>query len=91
MTYSIGFRAPTHNELAAELLQRLAEFGEESGDGLNPGTAAVRRRRTFTVIPDQPATATPAALPADLAAFAGRAVEDALKDPLALAAPWANT
>jgi 50S ribosomal protein L16 3-hydroxylase len=35
--------------------------------------------------PEQAATATPAALPASLAAFAGQALEEALKDPLALA------
>jgi 50S ribosomal protein L16 3-hydroxylase len=32
MTYSIGFRSPGRGELAAELLQRLAEFSED-GDG----------------------------------------------------------
>lgn len=75
MTYSIGFRAPGHSELAAELLQRLAEFSEDDRE------AAPRLYRD----PDQAATATPAALPADLTAFAGQALQDALRDPLALA------
>lgn len=84
MTYSIGFRAPARGELAAELLQRLAEFSE---DGKEEGASVGRRG---TKVPDmyrdpgQDATATPAALPADLAAYASQAVQDALKDPLAL-------
>jgi 50S ribosomal protein L16 3-hydroxylase len=85
MTYSIGFRAPRHNELAAELLQRLAEFSEEDGDASASGSGRKAKAPGFYRDPDQPATATPAALPASLAAFAGQAVEEALKDPLALA------
>ncbi|WP_411881222.1 JmjC domain-containing protein [Polaromonas sp. YR568] len=84
MTYSIGFRAPGRGELAAELLQRLAEFSE---DGEEEGTPAARRGAKAPDMyrdPGQDATATPAALPADLAAFAVQAVQDALKDPLAL-------
>lgn len=80
MTYSIGFRAPGRGELAAELLQRLAEFSEEGDDADGRRTKAPDMYRD----PRQEATATPAALPADLAAFASQAVQDALKDPLAL-------
>lgn len=80
MTYSIGFRAPGRGELAAELLQRLAEFSEEGDDADGRRTKAPDMYRD----PGQDATATPAALPADLAAFASQAVQDALKDPLAL-------
>ncbi len=72
MTYSIGFRAPGRSELAAELLHRLAEFSED-------GAPKIYRD------PGQAATATPAALPEGLARFAGQAVLEALKDPLALA------
>ncbi|SFC68977.1 50S ribosomal protein L16 3-hydroxylase [Polaromonas sp. OV174] len=84
MTYSIGFRAPAQTELAAELLHRLAEFSEDAAEpdaedsGLPAGAPRLYRD------PGQAATATPAALPADLAAFAGQAVLEALKDPLAL-------
>jgi len=80
MTYSIGFRAPGRGELAAELLQRLAEFSEEGDDADGRPTKAPDMYRD----PGQDATATPAALPAGLAAFASQAVQDALKDPLAL-------
>ncbi|MDB5752933.1 MAG: hypothetical protein JWP65_3354, partial [Ramlibacter sp.] len=71
-TYSIGFRAPDRAELARELLQRLSD---DAGD-LGP-----RLYRD----PAQPATDTPGAIPATLAAFAGDAVAAALKDPSALA------
>lgn len=84
MTYSIGFRSPGRGELAAELLQRLAEFNEDDGKS---DASAGRRAKTPEIYrdPGQDATATPAALPVDLAAFARQAVQDALKDPLALA------
>lgn len=85
MTYSIGFRSPGRSELAAELLQRLAELSEDEKEA----NASTGRRSTKAPDiyrdPGQDATATPAALPADLAAYAGQAVQDALKDPLALA------
>ncbi len=86
MTYSIGFRSPAPSELAAELLHRLAEFGEDAAEnfpGDESGPARRRQRRIYRD-PDQPATATPAALPESLRAFAGRAVLAALNDPLAL-------
>ena len=77
MTYSIGFRAPSQTELAGALLQRLAEFGAD-----DEGFAAVPKLYRD---PQQPATANPAALPAELTEFARQAVASALKDPLALA------
>jgi 50S ribosomal protein L16 3-hydroxylase len=77
MTYSMGFRAPSQTELAGALLQRLAEFGTEDED-----SAAVSKLYRD---PQQAATANPAALPAELTAFARQAVASALKDPLALA------
>lgn len=86
MTYSIGFRAPARNELAAELLHRLAEFSEDESE---PSSGEGRRRAgpspKIYRDPRQAATATPAALPEGLAKFAGQAVLEALKDPLALA------
>ncbi len=77
MTYSIGFRAPSQTELAGALLQRLAEFGADDEDAV----AVPKLYRD----PQQPATANPAALPAELTEFARQAVASALKDPLALA------
>ena len=59
MTCSIGMRAPQRGSLAAELMQRLAEV---SDDPLPYRDA------------HQPATATPAAIPRALAAFAAEAV-----------------
>jgi 50S ribosomal protein L16 3-hydroxylase len=85
MTYSIGFRAPGRGELAAELLQRLAEFSDDGEERAPQAAAVAPRRPTCTAIPARKRPPTPAALPADLAAFASQAVQDALKDPLALA------
>jgi 50S ribosomal protein L16 3-hydroxylase len=74
MTCSICFRAPAADTLARELLLRLADQAAE-GDGAE---AALYRD------PAQEATATPAALPAPLLAFAQRALQDLLDDPQAL-------
>ena len=71
-TYSIGFRAPAQAELARELLQRLADAAAEEGDA--------RLYRD----PDQPATATPGAVPTAMQQFARDALAAALKDPQAL-------
>lgn len=73
MTYSIGFRIPKKAELARELLQRVAEDAEDQ-----LGEVLYRD-------PTQPAVAQPAAIPEKMLEFAQRAVEDALRDPLALA------
>lgn len=79
MTYSIGFRSPKAGELAQELLQRLAEDAAEAG-----GEAFYRD-------PKQPAVAAPAAMPADMARFARQALQQVLKDPLALARALGET
>ncbi len=71
MTCSIGFRAPRANELAQELLQRLAEDAADGGDVLYAD-------------PRQPATDAPGAIPAALAAFAREALEAVLRDRDAL-------
>jgi 50S ribosomal protein L16 3-hydroxylase len=57
MTCSIGFRAPSTSELAAQFLYYLAERGEA---GSSPDRAALYRD------PQQPAVAKPAQLPAAL-------------------------
>ncbi|MDQ3058781.1 MAG: cupin domain-containing protein [Pseudomonadota bacterium] len=84
MTYSIGFRTPGQAELAAEMLHRLAEFSEEAPPADEAELRAVRSPRLYRD-PTQPATATPAALPECLVSFARQAVQEALKDPMALA------
>ena len=72
MTYSIGFRAPSRSELAGELLQRLAEDAADAvGDGLYAD-------------PKQAALAQCGEIPDALVAFARKALEDALRDPLAV-------
>lgn len=86
MTYSIGFRAPARNELATELLHRLADFyvnddGDHEGGASRPPMSVTGLYKD----PRQPATMHPAKLPDALLAFAQKAVADALKDPLALA------
>ena len=78
MTCSAGFRAPAAGALAAELLQRLADAQDDDAEA--PGKAKARLYRD----PGQPATATPAEVPAALQAFAQRAVARLLAEPHAL-------
>lgn len=85
MTYSIGFRAPAKRELAAELLHRLAEFSEDDGDASASVSGWGARPPQRYRDPGQLATTTPGAVPEGLAAFATRAVLEALQDPLAVA------
>ena len=87
MTYSIGFRAPSSRELAAELLHRLADFHED--EQADPDSDAAENSATTNPPllykdPAQPATTTPAAMPSGLTVFAAKALADALQDPLAL-------
>lgn len=71
-TYSIGFRAPGRGEIARELLQRLAEDAQDvAGEGLYRD-------------PRQAATASPGAIPPALHEFARKALDTALREPLAL-------
>ena len=64
-TYSIGFRAPQRGGLAGELLQRMADELDDNTLFRDPG---------------QPATATPAAMPAALEAFAVDALQRLLAE-----------
>jgi 50S ribosomal protein L16 3-hydroxylase len=78
MTCSVGFRAPSMGELAADLIARLADevaeaLAEERGTSAEPGG---RRYRD----PGQRPTLTPAALPSTLSDFARKAVQRALDD-----------
>jgi len=70
MTYSIGFRVPQRGGLAGELLQRMADEFEDT---------------TLYRDPAQPATATPAAMPAALEAFAVDALQRMLAERQSLA------
>jgi 50S ribosomal protein L16 3-hydroxylase len=83
MTCSIGFRVPERGALGAELLQRIAEAAvDEAGDAAPAGSAV-----SFPVLyrdPDQPATDSPALLPAALQAYAQGAVQRLLADPDAI-------
>lgn len=76
MTCSIGFRAPAADELAADLLQRLAD---EAADDAREADPAALYRDAW-----QPAVAQPAAIPQGLQDFARRALERRLADPQAL-------
>ena len=69
MTWSIGFRAPRRDELAQELLVRLADrAGDELADTLYQDAG-------------QAATSKPAQMPADLQSFAHEAVAALLSQP----------
>lgn len=70
MTGSVGFRASTSEALAAELLPRLLDDADGGGK--------------LYADPRQPATTEPGRIPAALRDFARRAVESAVRQPLAL-------
>lgn len=70
MTYSVGFRVPQRGGLAGELLQRMADDFEDA---------------TLYRDPTQPATATPAAMPPALEAFAADALQRLLAERQSLA------
>jgi 50S ribosomal protein L16 3-hydroxylase len=69
-TYSIGFRVPRRDEVARELLQRLADDAEAAGDALYRDAGS-------------DATESPGAIPEAMQRFAREAVAAAMKDPLA--------
>ena len=73
MTYSIGFRQPSRDEMVRELLQRVADDATDL-----VGDTAYRD-------PQQPATAQPALLPEAMLDFARDAVQRAFDDPTHLA------
>ena len=79
MTYSIGFRAPGREALAAQLLHRLADFGEDAADSASGIPQRLYRDGA------QGATDKPGKMPKTLLAFARKSVDRALADPLALA------
>ena len=70
MTYSVGFRVPQRGGLAGELLQRMADEHDDA---------------TLYRDPDQPATATPAAMPPALQAFAADGLQRLLAERGSLA------
>ena len=72
MTYSIGFRAPAKGELAREVLQRMAEQAVDE-----VGSALYRD-------PQQTAMEHSGAIPDAMVTFAQNALEEALRNPLAL-------
>jgi 50S ribosomal protein L16 3-hydroxylase len=69
MTYSVGFRAPKRDEVARDLMQRLAEQADEAMDD------------RLYIDPDQAATASPGRIPASLQNFAQDALQLLLEDP----------
>lgn len=89
MTCSVGFRAASRGELVRETLLRLADaVGDAMQDAAqNPSSSGVPRDPLAALYadPSQPATATPGRIPAALLAYAGRSVQQALKEEGALA------
>ena len=78
MTLSIGLRAPSAHELAADLLARMAEALSDAHGDADAAPSPRYADRT------QAAVETPAAMPAALQSFARAAVAQALRDPLAI-------
>ena len=78
MTCSIGLRAPAADELAADLLVRIAEAKADELDDVDRRPASRYRD------PTQPAVDVPAAVPSSLQAFARQNVLDSLRDPSAI-------
>lgn len=72
MTYSIGFKAPSCGDMAAELLQRLAQDAPDVVGGALYRDAG------------QSAVDAPGAIPAALGEFSRSALQRAVQDPLAL-------
>jgi 50S ribosomal protein L16 3-hydroxylase len=90
MTCSVGFRAPAAQGLAAELLQRMADAAADAadaagGDGADRNARAQAAAQRLYRDPQQPATATPGAIPPALEDFAREAVARLLAQPGALA------
>ncbi len=72
MTYSIGFRSPSADELAQEILQRLAEDTQREVPS------------TLYRDPDQAAQFQSAKIPVALASFAKNSLKQSLRDPYAV-------
>lgn len=73
LTASIGFRAPTHDEVGRQVLQRMLDGADDDeGQGARYGDRA------------QAATDQPARIPARLAGFAAEAVRRLADDPSSL-------
>ena len=72
MTYSVGFKAPQSGDLAADLLQRMAEHAPDAVSGSLYGDAG------------QGAMDAPGAIPATLGEFARRVLRRAVQNPAAL-------
>ena len=79
MTYSIGLRAPAAHELAADLLTRIAEAGEDADETKNAGMGGRRYGDA-----GQPPVAAPAGIPEALQTFARDAVRAALAQDAAI-------
>jgi len=75
ITASIGFRAPLAGELAADVVQRLAEASRDEGGSV----ADARRYRDA----DAPAAERPARIPESLQCFAAAALERLVADRVA--------
>ena len=83
LTYSIGFRAPGPQEIASDVLQRLADgVGDSMQDVAD--TANTGMRLHLYRDPNQVAVASPGAVPSALQEFTRAAVHNALKEPGAL-------
>lgn len=80
MTCSIGFRAASRSEFGRELLLRCLD-AQADEEEMRPAHVPAPRYRD----PRQPATDTPARIPADLLAYGAEAVARVMHDPDALA------
>lgn len=83
MTCSIGFRSPARDEIARDLLQRVADMAQDESAGVQAARPSARSSRYRD--PGQPAVTEPARIPEALAEFAFDAIKRLRQDPQALA------
>ncbi len=84
MTCSIGFRSPQRDDLADELLVRLADSERPAPPAEGEAAGSRQQAKTHYRDPDQAATSHPAQLPEPLLAFAREAVAKRLAQPDAI-------
>ena len=79
ITASIGFRAPTHDAMAREVVQRMLDANDDAGEDADAAEPARYRDR------GQPAVSNPGRIPDALAACSRAALQRLVTDPRSVA------